>query len=658
MNNCMHLVDKRKKLKQSRAKQKVEETNEKKHDHSDSVKKTLTEKKDSEINDSSKSPMNESLSESRLLTREDLLNLDQNEPHWKYIRIGMVIAFATVFFCLLLTCIVYIIHGEKCPYVPILPFWKSTVGYWLDVFAFKDTSGDLVGDLNGLASEIDYIKTVIGAGYVILGPITKGFYTNSYNMLGLVEDYKQLDAAVGTMDDFRVFLKQFHKKGIKVILTFDFNAITINHKWIEQNKVKLTVFDSSFQNKTSRYGNRLDLNVNGQKYYSVFEYPSIDLNLTDSNTQSEIFNVIDFWMKEGIDGILLDNAAFFVEIKELRHSKLTTTAWLENCPNSQLYQNGSVKFVEGVRKVVNKWIQKTGKEKLLAVNSGDTGCGVGDKPDPMLMFTDVVDLIISREFVYNRGEKERELSFKQTAIQKYFTYSNSDKEKFGLITSTTNIPPNGDNVQLITTLLLQGQPIIYYGTEIGIDRITNQYIPKTIYPKGKTYNDEPFDHYSSVLAHLPMPWDFNGKRFSSEINSSSFNEYLNAYKNKEVVETELAEGRDQSILILIRKLVTLRQNPSMKWGTMEPLTLDQKSVLQAVAFTRQAKGFALFIVVMLKHLKEDYFLNLTPVCSSIITPRIIYPTHPYLTTDIPLSTSKLFVPKLKYTDYILVFECN
>ncbi|CAH8587462.1 unnamed protein product [Schistosoma curassoni] len=363
-------------------------------------------------------------------------------------------------------------------------------------------------------------------------------------------------------------------------------------------------------------------------------------------------------MKEGIDGILLDNAAFFVEEEEKKgtQSNLSST-WLENCPNSQLYRNGSVKFVEGVREEMNKWIKESGKEKLLAVNSGDTGCGVGDNPDPMLMFRDVADLIISREFVWGRGEKERELTFNQTALQKYLTYTDSDKEILGLTISTVHIPPYGDTLQLATTLLLPGLPVIYYGTEIDVNRVTSQYLPVSIYPKGKSYNDEPFDKYSSVLSHMPMPWDFNGKRFSATINDSRFRDYLNDYNNKKVVESELAEGNDKSVLRLVQKLVALRQNPSIKWGTIEQINIDQESVSHAEAFARKAKGFPTFIVVLVKYFKEDYFLDLTSVCSSI-TPRVIYPSHPQLSVDNALSTSKIFIPKLIYSSYILVFECN
>uniref|UniRef100_A0A094ZWK0 Glycosyl hydrolase family 13 catalytic domain-containing protein n=1 Tax=Schistosoma haematobium TaxID=6185 RepID=A0A094ZWK0_SCHHA len=568
------------------------------HNYSKNFDKTLTKEEEDATSFSSKLLEHKSQLESRLLTREDLINLDETEPRWRYIRIGLLIGFGIIFFGLLAACIVYIIVGEKCPSVPKLPFWKSTVGYWLDVFAFKDSSGDLVGDLNGLTSEVDYIKTVVGAGYVILGPITKGFYTNSYNMLGLVEDYEQM----------------------------------------------------------SRYGKAINVDIGDQKFYSVFGSPNVDLDLTSSETQKAIFDVIHFWMKEGIDGILLDNAAFFVEEEEEEgtQSNLGST-WSENCPNSQLYRNGSVKFVESVREEMNKWIKESGKEKLLAVNSGDTGCGVGDNPDPMLMFRDAADLIISRELVFNRGSSETRVSFSKTSIEKYSTYSDSDREKLGLIASTSNNPTDSDVIQLALTLLLPGQPIIYYGTETGISTMELSLIPEKLYPKGKRYNDEV--GFWSTRSHLPMPWDFNGRRFSATINDSSFSDYLDGYSHKETVEIQLAEGNNLSKLHLVKKLVTLHQHHSLKWGTMERISFGEASSDHVEAFVRKAKGFPSFIVVILKQLMEDYLLDLTSVCSSV-TSKIIYPSHPHLQVDIPLTTSKIYIPKMDNSNYILVFHCN
>ncbi|CAH8299249.1 unnamed protein product, partial [Schistosoma turkestanicum] len=314
----------------------------------------------STMNHSPGSLGNNSPSVSRQFPSEDLINSYRNKSRLnKFISRRVLIVLAIVLSCVLVVCLTNTFYGRKYPSASTPPFWKSTVGYWLDVFAFKDSSGDLVGDLNGLTSEIDYIKTVIGAGYVILGPITKGFYNNSFNILGLVEDYEQLDEAVGTMDDFRALLKQFHKKGVKVVLTLNFNAISLNHKWISENKVKLKPFEDSFMPKFGRYAHPSFVNFSERKFYSVFGEPNVDLDLTDPATLKQIFNVIDSWMSEGIDGILLDNAAYFVEIKE----KIDPSCeYLDQCSNSQMYTDESVIFVKAVKGEIEKWIKNSGKD--------------------------------------------------------------------------------------------------------------------------------------------------------------------------------------------------------------------------------------------------------------------------------------------------------
>ncbi|KAK4471001.1 hypothetical protein MN116_006502 [Schistosoma mekongi] len=592
-------------------------------------------------------------SESYILTRQDLIELDRNEPNWKYIRRVLLIGLVIIFFGLLISCIVYVIVGKKCPYKPMLPFWKSTVGYWLDVFAFKDSSGDFIGDLNGLTSELDYIKSVVRAGYIILGPITKGFYNNSHNILALVEDYEQLDEFVGTMEDFRLLLKQSHKKGLKVVLTFDFNSVSINHKWIAEKNVKLMKLPNDSHNMVSRYNQPLNVEIDGHQYYSVFGSPNVDLDLTDSNTKKAVFKVIDYWMKEGIDGILLENSAFFVEDRATLPKR--NINWLDNCPNSQLYSNGSVKFVADIRREVDKWTVETGERKLLAVTPGDTGCGVGDTSDPMLMFRDVADVIISREFTFQKGSKQSTKSGASNDI--YATYSDTDKQKFGMTTSTSNMPPNGDIITVASTLLLPGAPIIYYGTEIGVDRTKSTTIPKNIYPNGRNYNNEPLNRFSSILSHLPMPWDVNGTKYSAAINDSRFRDYLlESEQVSAVVDVQLADENDNVTLQLVRKLISLRQNPAFQWGTFEMIKIDEGDRGIIEGFIRKTTSFPSFVIVFLNVLGVCFF-DLTSVCSSV-TPRLVYPSVENLPVDKPMSTTKIHLKFEKRITHLIVFECT
>ncbi|CAH8286499.1 unnamed protein product [Schistosoma turkestanicum] len=170
--------------------------------------------------------------------------------------------------------------------------------------------------------------------------------------------------------------------------------------------------------------------------------------------------------------------------------------------------------------------------RLLAVNSGDSGCGLNDNPDPMLMFRDVADLIISRDFLYTRGGRDSEDEFTKTHLEKFASHSDSDKEKFGLTRGTTESPTHSYIISLASTLLLPGTPIIYYGTEIGINSLTYAGTPEKIYPKGKHYNSE----NELSRSHLPMPWDSTGRRFSATISDTSFTDYLNGYTQLSLVE--------------------------------------------------------------------------------------------------------------------------
>ncbi|CAH8287261.1 unnamed protein product [Schistosoma turkestanicum] len=273
----------------------------------------------------------------------------------------------------------------------------------------------------------------------------------------------------------------------------------------------------------------------------------------------------------------------------------------------------------------------------------------------MLMFKDVVDLIISREFVLQRGQTEGAITYSDTDVRKFSSYSHSDRAKLGLTTTTSTNAPVTDFIQMASTLLSQGMPIIYYATEIGITNLNLVQVPKTIYPKDKSYNND--GKHQSLRSHLPMPWDLNGKRFSTAINDAIFTDYLNLYGNVSVVETELAERNNQSNIRLIQKLVALRQKPSMKWGKMERIRLNGASEQLIEAFARNAKGFPKFIVLLLKTAENNYLLDLSTICSSV-TPRIIHPSSPNFPVDITLSHSRINMSMEIKQRRIFVFECD
>nr|CAX73629.1 6-glucosidase [Schistosoma japonicum] len=537
---------------------------------------------------------------------------------------------------------------------PKVPFWMKGVGYWFDLFAFKDSSGDFIGDFNGLISELDYIQKTIGAGYMILSPIFSGFHNNQHGILGPVVDHEQLDQAAGTMKDFDLLLNKSHEKGLKVVLTIDINSISVDHKWITQDRVKLMELPSDHDNMVSRYGKALAVTIGDKSYYSVFGHPFVDLDLTNNKTMKEINNLLNFWMEKGVDGFVVDNVAFLVE--ETPTKSKADDDWFQNCPNSQIFSPRNVDVLKQIKQAIDGYRMKTGKDILLAVNSGDTGCGAGESPDQMLMFSKVADVTIIRDFTHLRGSKM--VGSNRRALEKYFEYNDTDKTKFGLTTATLSMPPYENMMHLASTLLVPGFPILYYTTELNADRISSDKIPTTMYPFAKSYYNERLNYYSGILSHMPMPWNNNGSGFSATIKDSRFSDFLADFKQKDfTVEYQLADENLETPLRLVQQLVSLRKNPVFQLGTIEQIKLDQVKNRPGTiyVFTRKAEGYPTFIVILTVDF-EEMTLNLTTICPSV-TPRLIYPPSKNLPLDKPLPNSEIPLENTKGNFRSYVVSC-
>ncbi|CAH8503990.1 unnamed protein product [Heterobilharzia americana] len=586
--------------------------------------------------------MNESKKELKdtycLLTREDLMQLDSKEPFWLRLRWGLFILFWIVWIGLLLAAILIIVFTPKCPPRPDLPFWRSTIGYWVNPFAFKDSSGNKVGDLRGLVDGLDYIKGTIGAGFIVLTSIFSGEYTNEQKILGLVNDFYKLDDALGDMEDFKYLVKSCHKKGIYVVLTMDFNSVSTKHLWTEDTSL-LEPYPKD--KKFSRLGGDGKTIINGVDYYSVFGPNLVDLNLRESGALSRVIDVAKFWLNEGIDGIVLDNAAFYVENSA--------------APNDSL-------SVGKMRKLIDEVSQSSGKPKLLAVDAGNTGYGVGEKDDSAIKFLGTKEIpgahvVVSRQFVKQRGWKA---SVNATLSESnIFTYSMLDtnaRSSLALIAASTSDPRQSDIVALASTLLLPGTTLLYYGTELNVAP-SNANFSFDFYPfDTKTILDGSSE--TSILSQLPMPWDQSGIGFSAALfNSTAFTNYIKNFNIVETVESATASGRGVIPFSLVQSLVTIRKNESILWGgfnLLKPTSITENLKFQI--FERKAVGFPAFIIVLRnEHDVASGTFSFSSVCSSIV-PRIIYPPNDKFTIGEAVTSERVYLHS-EGQPLVYVFEC-
>lgn len=110
---------------------------------------------------------------------------------------------------------------------------QSQVFYQIFFRSFRDSNGDRIGDLKGLTSKLDYIKQ-LGATTILLTPLQPSPYYHNY----FATAFKAIDPAYGTMDDYFAFVRAAHALGLKVYLDEEFQYVAEGNPWWQDSICK------------------------------------------------------------------------------------------------------------------------------------------------------------------------------------------------------------------------------------------------------------------------------------------------------------------------------------------------------------------------------------------------------------------------------------
>jgi len=196
-------------------------------------------------------------------------------------------------------------------------WWQKAVFYQIYPRSFADGNGDGVGDLHGIIDKLDYLQG-LGINGLWLSP----FYPSPLYDCGYdVADYTGIAPEYGTMDDFRRFLDEAHKRDIRVILDLVLNHTSHEHPWFRASRISRdhpqrdwyvwrdpapdggppNNWNSTFGGPAWEYDALTD-----QYYYHFFLKEQPDLNWRNPEVKHAVFNEIRFWLDMGIDGFRLD----------------------------------------------------------------------------------------------------------------------------------------------------------------------------------------------------------------------------------------------------------------------------------------------------------------------------------------------------------------
>jgi maltose alpha-D-glucosyltransferase/alpha-amylase len=218
------------------------------------------------------------------------------------------------------------------------PLWyKDTVTYEAHVKAFFDANDDGVGDFKGLRAKLDYLQ-YLGITAVWLLP----FYPSPLRDDGYdIADYRDIHPSYGTMKDFREFVREAHRRGIRVITELVVNHTSDQHPWFQ--RARRAKAGSSFRNwyvwsdNDKRYnGTRIiftdteasnwSWDPTAQAYYwHRFFSHQPDLNFDNPQVFKAVINTMRFWFDAGVDGMRLDAIPYLVEREGTINENLAET---------------------------------------------------------------------------------------------------------------------------------------------------------------------------------------------------------------------------------------------------------------------------------------------------------------------------------------------
>ncbi len=196
-------------------------------------------------------------------------------------------------------------------------WWEKAVVYQIYPKSFNDTTGNGVGDIQGIVEKLDYLHE-LGVDVIWLTPIyASPQRDNGYD----ISDYFSIHPEYGTMEDFDVLLSEAHKKDIKVIMDIVVNHTSTEHEWFKQaasskdNPYRNYYIwkdgkedGSAPNNWQSKFGGnawQYDEKT-GQYYLHLFDVTQADLNWENEEVRHKIYEMMNFWFEKGVDGFRLD----------------------------------------------------------------------------------------------------------------------------------------------------------------------------------------------------------------------------------------------------------------------------------------------------------------------------------------------------------------
>lgn len=201
-------------------------------------------------------------------------------------------------------------------------WWKEAVVYQIYPCSFQDSNGDGNGDLRGIITRLNYIKS-LGVDVIWLNPVfVSPNDDNGYD----ISNYCTIMEIFGTLEDFDELLKEIHAKGLKLVLDMVVNHTSDEHPWFQQarksrknpyytyyhwwpvEKEQPPYRPSYFEESAWQY------NPSTHSWYlHYFSHKQPDLNWENPQVRQAVYKMMHFWFDKGVDGLRMDSISLIAK---------------------------------------------------------------------------------------------------------------------------------------------------------------------------------------------------------------------------------------------------------------------------------------------------------------------------------------------------------
>ena len=507
-------------------------------------------------------------------------------------------------------------------------WYKNAVVYQIYPFSFKDSNNDGWGDIEGIISKLDYIKD-LGVTAIWFSPLYKSpDYDYGYD----ISDYKDIDEKFGTMADFDRLLKECHRRNLKVIMDMVINHTSIEHRWFKEavsspdspyrdyyiiregkkEKGKLLPPSNWVSSFTGSAWERIG--DTDEFYLHLFCKEQADLNWENPKVREEIIDILNFWLKKGVDGFRFDVFNMFSKVYPIRDDE-----------DRHTYQKGAQYFVDGPR--MHEFLKELNEKALSLYDSYTVGESYRPSKEAALAYVKKENHELDTIFNFAHLEADNigglKFFWKPFNLEQFkrgFFEPQKDYYKDGwntLVLENHDCPRSVSRFSIDTkhyryeaatmlatlTYMGFGIPFIYMGQEIGMVNCDFRNIDEL---------KDPVSHFVYDLMHgygMPGKLAFSFIRYGARDHArvpmawnDSINGGFNAGKQPwqkgdtsyKQINVEKDLNSERSIYRFYQRLLDLKKNDlAAIYGETKEYDHDNRRI---IAYSREYEGRKLFVM--------------------------------------------------------------